>query len=310
MADGGPWYEWRVIPARVYHYRDPAAVVLGLGELRGRGLTPRGLLFIALDPRGETYVAVPDDFATVTDIRVGDKMTLKPPWDGRYYHFDSIVRLPGDTVLWNGDRRLGDTGSAPEVACAVAHWLKGSSAKSVFLGCAPHQPGCWWTRDERSAVIDLHATGLDSTVVTASGLLARRMGEPSLYQLPLFALRQGKLRDGWTEAYRSPLGNILMVERRVTNYSLVLTCERGLLELDVSGLPDEVREVARVDVEPGLGVIGRIDGGAFAVTRGRVESWGLADLTPAVLIGSPNQSLTDLPAALEAAPRRRSADRR
>jgi hypothetical protein len=27
-------------------------------------------------------------------------MTLKPPWDGRYYHFDAIYRLPGDTVLW------------------------------------------------------------------------------------------------------------------------------------------------------------------------------------------------------------------
>jgi hypothetical protein len=298
-----------MIPSRVYHYRDPAAVVLGLGELRERGLTPRGLLFIALDPRGETYIAVPDDFSTVTDIRVGDKMTLKPPWEGRYYHFDAIYRLPGDTVLWNGDRRLADAGSASEVACAVAHWLKGMSARNVFLGCAAHQPGSWWTRDERSVVIDLHATGLDSTVVTATGLLARRMGEPSLYALPLSALRRGDLRGGWTEVYRSRLGNILMVERRVTNYSLVLSCEQGLLEIDVSGLPDEVREMAHVEVEPGLGVVGRIDGGAFAVARGRVESWGLADLSPAELIGAPNSSLADLPAALESSPRRRSADR-
>src|SRR5690606_23411057 len=38
----GPCYRSSLmIPARVYHYRDPAAVVLGLGELRGRGLTPR-----------------------------------------------------------------------------------------------------------------------------------------------------------------------------------------------------------------------------------------------------------------------------
>ena len=298
-----------MIPARVYHYRDPAAVVLGLGELRSRGLTPRGLLFIALDSRGDTYIAVPDDFGSVTDIRVGDKLTLKPPWDGRYFHFDSIHRLPGDTVLWNGDRRLDAPGSAPEVACAVAHWLKGMSARNVFLGSAAHQPGSWWTRDERSAVIDLHAAGLDSTLVTAVGLLARRMGEPRLYHLPLSALRQGQLRDGWSEVYDSPLGNILMVERRVCNYSLVLTCEGGLVELDVSGLPDEVREIARVEIEPGLGVVGRIDGGAFAVTRGRVEPWGLTDLTPALLVGSPNQSLVDLPAALEAAPRRRSADR-
>jgi hypothetical protein len=298
-----------MIPARVYHFRDPASVVLGLGELGRRGLTPRGLLFIALDPRGETHVAVPDDFDYVTRIRVGDKMTLKPPWEGRYYHFDSIHRLPGDTVLWNGDRRLDDTGSASEVACAVAAWLKGLSARSVFLGCAPHQPGSWWTMDERSAVVDLHATGLDSTLVTAGGLLARRMGEPSLYYLPLAALRRGQLRDGWSEVYRAPLGNILLLERRALNYSLVLTCEQGLSEIDISGLPDEVREVARVEMEPGLGVVGRIDGGAFAVTRGRVEPWGLADVTPAQLIGAPNQSLVDLPGALDASPRRRAVDR-
>jgi hypothetical protein len=290
-----------MIPARVYRYRDPAAVVLGLGELRGRGLTPRGLLFIALDPRGETYIAVPDDFQSVTDIRVGDKLTLKPPWEGRYFHFDAIHRLPGDTVLWNGDRRLGDTGSASEVACAVAHWLKGSSARNVFLGCASHQPGSWWTCDERSHVIDLHAAGLDSTLVTAAGLLARRLGEDSLFHLPLSALRQGQLREGWVEVYRCPLGNILMVERRICNYSLVLTCEKALVELDASGLPDEVHEVARVEVEPGLGVLGRNDGGAFAVTRGRVEPWGLADLAPALLIGSTNQSLLELPAILDRA---------
>ena len=44
-----------MFPTRVYHYRDPAAVVLGLRELRRHGLTPRGLLFIALNPRGEFY---------------------------------------------------------------------------------------------------------------------------------------------------------------------------------------------------------------------------------------------------------------
>src|SRR5690349_24757926 len=99
---------------RVYHYRDPAAVILGLKELRKQGLTPRGLLFVALDPRGETYIAVPEDLDAVGNIRVGDKLSLVPPWEGRYFHFDAVHRLPGDSVLWNGDRRLGDTGSAPE----------------------------------------------------------------------------------------------------------------------------------------------------------------------------------------------------
>jgi hypothetical protein len=41
-----------VFATKVYHYRDPAAVILGLKELRKQGLTPRGLLFVALDPRG------------------------------------------------------------------------------------------------------------------------------------------------------------------------------------------------------------------------------------------------------------------
>ena len=135
---------------RVYHYRDPAAVILGLKELRKQGLTPRGLLFVGLDPRGETYIAVPEDLDAVSSIKVGDKLSLVAPWEGRYFHFDAVHRLPGDTVLWNGDRRLGDTGSAPEVACAIAEWLKGSSAKNVFLGCTPHQPGSWWTTDHRS----------------------------------------------------------------------------------------------------------------------------------------------------------------
>ena len=287
-----------MIPARVHRFRDPTAVVLGLEELGQRGLTPRGVLFIALDPRGETHIAIPDDASAVTRIRVGDKLTLKPPWEGRYFHFDAIHRLPGGTVLWNGDRRLGETGSAAAVACAVSVWLKGLSARSVFLGCTPHQAGSWWTPSERSSAIDLHATGYDSTVVTASGLLARRAGEPSLHFLPLAQVRTGDLRHGWTEVYRSNLGNVVLVERRVLNYSLVLTCERGLVEIDVSGLPDQVKEVSRVVLGPGLGVVGRIDGGAFAITRGRVEPWGLADVMPALLVGAPNQSLRDLPAAL------------
>jgi hypothetical protein len=89
-----------------------------------------------------------------------------------------------------------------------------------------------------------------------------------------------------------------MLERRILNYRLVLTCESGLVELDVSGLPEVAIETAHVQVESGLGIVGRIDGEAFAVTRGRVEPWGLADVTPAMLVGSPNQSILDLPAAL------------
>src|ERR1051325_7649384 len=214
---------------RVFHYRDPAAVILGLKELRKQGLTPRGLLFVALDPRGETYIAVPEDLDAVSNIRVGDKLSLVAPWEGRYFHFDAVHREPGDSVLWNGDRRLGDTGSAPEVACAISEWLKGSSAKNVFLGCNAHVPGSWWTVDHMSAVTDLHAMGFLDCVVATSGILARRIDDARLYHLDFPALRQdGRPTEGWAEVFKSEIGNILLVERRVLGYRLVLTCERGL----------------------------------------------------------------------------------
>ena len=292
-----------MIPARVYHYREPAAAMLGLQELAKRGLTPRGLLFIALDSRGECYFAVPDDTESVNKLRVGEKMGLEPPWEGRYFHFDAIHYLPGGTVLWNGDRRLGDTGSAPEIALAVANWIKGQNIKNVFLGCTPHQPGSWWTESQRSPVHDLHAAGIVDTVVTQSGLLARRIGEPDLFHRDFATLRRQGVRGEWEPVYRSPLGNILMLERRVVNYSIVLTCERGLIELDISGLPEDVRQtqVEPMDPSKGLGVVGRIDGGAFAVTRGRVEPWGLSDVTPAELVGSGSQSLAELPTTVAVA---------
>ncbi|MGE0548505.1 MAG: hypothetical protein AB7O24_16665 [Kofleriaceae bacterium] len=288
---------------RVYHYRDPAAVVLGLKELRKKGLTPRGLLFVALDPRGETWIAVPEDLDAVASIRVGDKLSLVPPWQGRYFHFDAVHRLPGDTVLWNGDRRLGDTGSAPEVACALSEWLKGSSAKNVFLGCAPHTPGSWWTPDHLSAVTNLHQLGLLDCVVTSSGILARKIDDRRLFHLEFQALaKRGSPDEGWQEVFNSEMGNILLIERRVLQYRLVITCERGLIEIDVSHLPDLVIETARVPMRSGFGVVGRIDNGAFAVTAGTIEPWGLTNMSPAMLVGSPTESLLELPKTLRAMP--------
>ena len=288
---------------RVYHYRDPAAVILGLKELRKQGLTPRGILFIALDPRGETYLAVPEDLDAVTNIRVGDKLSLVPPMEGRYFHFDAVHRLPGDTVLWNGDRRLGDTGSAPEVAVAISEWLKGSSAKNVFLGCTPHVPGSYWCVDHLSPVIDLHALGLLDCVVTTTGILARKIDDTRLYFLEWKTLRQhGNPGSGWQEVFTSNMGNIVLIERRVLQYRLVLTCEQGLIEIDVSHLPDLVIETARVPMRSGFGVVGRIDNGAFAVTVGTIEPWGLTNMSPAMLVGSPTDSLLELPKTLRAMP--------
>jgi hypothetical protein len=288
---------------RVYHYRDPAAVILGLKELRKQGLTPRGLLFVAVDPRGETYLAVPEDLDAVEGIRVGDKLSLVPPWAGRYFHFDAVHRLPGDSVLWNGDRRLADTGSAPEVACAISAWLKGSSARNVFLGCTPHVPGSWWTVDHMSAVTELHAMGFLDCVVTTSGILARKIDDARLYHVDFQALaRHGAPSSGWVEVFKSELGNVVLLERRVLQRRLVLTCEQGLLEIDVSHLPDLVIETARVPLRSGFGVVGRIGGGAFAVTAGTIEPWGLTNMSPAMLVGSPTESLLDLPMALPKRP--------
>lgn len=292
-----------MLATRVYQYREPAALALGLKQLRKQGLTPRGLLFIALDPRGETYLVVPEDFDAVASIRVGDKLSLVPPLEGRYFHLDAVHRLPGDRVLWNGDRRLGETGSAPEVAVAVSAWLKGSSAKNVFLGCAPHVPGSWWTIDHRSPVTALHALGYLDCVVASQGILARKIDDPRLFLLGFTTLQQqGNPGAGWIEVFTSELGNILLIERRVLHYRIVLTCERGLVEIDISHLPDLVIETARVPMRSGFGVVGRIDNGAFAVTVGTLESWGLTNMKPATLVGSPIASLLELPRMLEALP--------
>ncbi|CAN5593555.1 hypothetical protein BH11MYX1_BH11MYX1_34030 [soil metagenome] len=288
---------------KVYHYRDPAAVILGLKELRKQGLTPRGLLFVALDPRGETSIVVPQDLDAVANIRVGDKLSLVSPLEGRWFHFDAVHRLPGDSVLWNGDRRLGDTGSAPEVAVSISEWLKGSSSKNVFLGCTPHIPGSYWCVDHLSPVIDLHALGFLDCTITTTGILARKIDDKRLYHLEWKTLRQeGTLAAGWQEVFKSEMGNIILVERRVLHYRLVLTCEQGLVEIDVSHLPDLVIETARVPMQSGFGVVGRIDGGAFAVTAGTVEPWGLTNMSPAMLVGSPTDSLLELPKTLRAMP--------
>lgn len=288
---------------RVYHYREPAALTFALKELSKQGLTPRGVLFLALDPRGEIDLVVPEDPGAVAGLRVGDKLSLVPPLEGRFFHFDAVHRLPGDHVLWNGDRRLGDTGSAPEVALAISAWLKVSAASNVFLGCTPHVPGSWWTADHTSPVTDLHALGFLDCVVASQGILARKIDDPRLFLLGFAELAwHGTPERGWVPVFESELGNILLVERRVLHYRMVLTCERGLVEIDISQLPDQVVETARVPMRSGFGVVGRIDNGAFAVTTGTIEPWGLTNMSPATLVGSPIPSLLELPRMLKAMP--------
>jgi hypothetical protein len=285
------------IATRVYWYSDPMAASLGLANLGNSGLTTRGVLFLALDPRGAVRLAVPEQQTEVTRIRVGDKLALETPFPG-HYHFDSIHRLSGHGVLWNGDRRLAQPGSAAELAVAVAEWLRGAGARDMFLGCTPHHPGSWWTLSATSPAIALHDRGFVDVVTTRAGLLARRQGEPNIYYLPFTKLALLGPLEGWNPVFESPLGNVLMLERRVLGDRLVLTCARGLVEVDLEGLPD-VRSTAMVELDSGLGIVGRIDGGAFAVTCGTVSDWGLIDVAPALLLGARGDSLRDLARSLK-----------
>jgi len=282
--------------AIIEKFSGPSTLLGGLKRLRQRGITPRGLLFLALSPDGTINLAVPGDPDSVESIKVGEKLALVWPEPGRFFHFDAIHRLPGDFVLWNGDRRLKDPGDAPETAQLVASFLKGSSAKNVLFGCTPHQPGSWLA--EGRNVVTLHDHGVCEVVPVATGMFARRVMDHHLYFLPFAQLASTGRVDGWQEVFASPLGNVLMLERRVIGDRLVLSCERGLVEVDVSAVP-KVVEIARAQSNGSMAVVGRIDGGAFAVTSGKPQPWGLDETRPALLVGSPGDTLADLGRALE-----------
>lgn len=279
-------------------YAEPPALLRGLKALRERGLTPRGMLFLALSPDGAIHLGLPEDPERITSMKVGEKLALVWPVPGRFFHFDAIHRLPGDFVLWNGDRRLKDPGDAMQVATLVASFLKGGSSRNVLFGCTPHQGGSWLA-DTNRAVVALHEQGYVEVVPVASGLFARRVMDHRLFYLPFGVLASTGRLDGWGPVFDSPLGNILLLERRVVNDRLVLSCERGLVEVDVSQVP-RVVERARANTNGSMAVVGRIDGGAFAVTSGKPEPWGLDELRPALLIGGAGTTLADLGRALQA----------
>jgi hypothetical protein len=279
----------------VESFSGPPSLLRGLRTMRERGITPRGLLFLALSPDGTVHVGVPNDPEQITSIKIGEKLALVWPLDGRYYHYDAIHRLPGDFILWNGDRRLKDPGDAAEVTQIIASFLKGSSARNVLFGCTPHQPGSWLAHNR--TVVALHEQGVCEVVPVAQGLFARRVMDAHLFYLPFSSLASTGRVDGWTPVFESPLGNILLLERRMLGDRLVLSCAHGLVEVDVSQVPTVV-ERARATTNGSMAVVGRIDGGAFAVTSGKPQPWGLDGMRPALLVGSPGQSLVDLGKAL------------
>jgi hypothetical protein len=281
----------------VERFAEPTALLRGLQRLRTTGLTPRGLLFLALAPDGAIFVGTPEDPDEITRIRIGDKLALVWPLDGRFYHYDAVHRLPGDFVLYNGDRRLKDPGDASEVAALVASFLKGGSARNVLFGCTPHQPGSWLMQGRN--VVALHDHGVVEVVPVAQGLFARRVMDAHLYYLPFSRLASTGRVDGWEPVFESPLGNLLVLERRVLGDRLVLSCAGGLVEVDVAAVP-QVVERARATTNGSMAVVGRIDGGAFAVTSGKPQPWGLDEMRPALLVGGEGAGLADLGRALTA----------
>ena len=287
---------------KTLRFANPATFCMGLADLRRAGLTPRGLVFLALDHGGGVHLAVPEETEEVVRIKVGDKLALPIPQDdaigGRLYHYDSVHRLRDGCYLYNGDRRLQHPGNAPEVAGLVCDYLKVSQARNVFFGCTPHQPGSWLVANETASA--LHEAGFVEVVPVKNRLLARRIMDNHLWQLETV----GDRLDDWEPVFESPLGNIIMLERRIINDRLVLTCEKGLVEVDVGSLP-AVKEVDRVAMAMGFAVVGRVENTAFAVTQGKREPWGLDDVQPAVLIGARGGSLVALGKALAEAARKR-----
>jgi len=279
-----------MIPAKVLHYSSALAMMNGLTKLYQEGLRPRGVLFLALDANGAAYLVIPQRFNDMEKIKVGNKLSLPWPLKGRMFFLDAVYPMGEDVTLVNGDRRLGNFSSLADVATLVSSFVSDAAEESIFFGCTPHQPGSWWVSGEE--VIALHDRGFVEIVPTQQGLLARRTMDRGLYFLPTEAAVTGGV-ELWHQVYESPLGNVLMLERRLLYDQLVLSCQEGLVEVDVYDLP-RVNESGRFSLKGGFAVVGRISGGAFAVAQGVPREWGFADLGPATLVGSEGCSFMEL----------------
>lgn len=304
---------------RIESYSDTFGLIHGLGALRQKGLTPRSLLFVALNSQGRIYLALPEDLHQLdqSTLRVGEKLALRWPDAAdvpqRLFHFDSIHALRDDFIVLNGDRRLAYPGNALDVGAVVGRFIRSTGGTSVFFGCTPHQPGTWLQGGTQ--IVALHDYGVVEVVPVSCGLLARRLHDHRLYLMTYADIARTGHLEGWLPVYSSPLGNILLVERRVVDHRLVLSCERGLVEVDVRDLP-RVTERAQLPTpprmsSPGLGsdddfdlmeeeqvmspaVLGRLGNEAFVLTRGRAQTWGLRDITPAELWGAPTGEIADI----------------
>lgn len=275
---------------RCHIYSDGPALALGLSELAREGLTPRDLLFLALDPRGAAHLIVPDVKDRVRALKVGEKLAIAFPLSGPFYHFDSVHRLRPGLFLWNGDRRLAQPGNADDIAGAVTTFLANHDTQSVFFGCTPHHPGSWIA--SREGMEPLHEAGFVEALPIGEAVAARRLIDSRLWQIRTAP----KLR--MEPVFESPLGNILLLERRVVSDRLVLTCEEGLVDVDVSLFPWVMERARATLVHPGFAVLGRTEDGGFAVSWGEAQPWGIDEIGPAELVRAAGGTLAALAEAL------------
>ena len=278
-----------MVATRTTHYNSALAMIQGLKQLFREGLRPREVMFLAFDNHGDVSLTLPERRKDVEKLKVGEKLSLPQPVEGRYYHLDAVHPIGGDAVVINGDRRIGSLSSLVDVAALVSWFVKTAGDQSIFFGCTPHQPGSWWVKEEQT--VSLHERGFVEIVPAHQGLLARRIMDDGLYFLPREAQVTGT--EPWQRVYTSPLGNVLMLERRLLYDQLVLSCQEGLVEVDVYDLP-RVSETGRFSLKGGFAVVGRITGGAFAVARGTPMDWGFEGLSPATLVGSEGCSFMEL----------------
>ncbi|MBW2732791.1 MAG: hypothetical protein JRH20_10400 [Deltaproteobacteria bacterium] len=279
-----------MIAIRTLHFPSSVALVRGLRGLRDQGIHCRGLLFLALNERGEAHLAIAEDLSDGAKVKIGQKLALKPPFSGRVFYFDAVHPVGRQTAIVNGDRRIGKLATLVDATALVASYAQEMDGQSVFFGCTPHQPGSWWVQG--TTAIPLHERGFVECIPMEAGVVARRTLDDSLYFLPADGTVAGDAHY-WQAVYKSPLGNILMLERRTHTGRLVLSCQRGLVEVDLRGLP-RVREDASVELPGGYAVLGRITDGAFAVSRGIAQDWGFDELGPATLLGSRGGNLKKL----------------
>ncbi len=286
-----------MVPTRTLHFTSGLAFTGGMKKLLRQGLSPEEMLFLAFDRKGDVRLQISRFPDHTVKLRPGHKLALKRPFEQDMFYLDAAHPLNRMVVVINGDRRIGRLPSLVDVGVWMSWFVEKSGTRSVFFGCAPHMPGSWWIHGPDERVVPLHTSGfVDIVVAPDRGLLARRSFEPHLYYLPMADAVAGRL-DRWEKIYSSPLGNLLLLERRMVDDRLLLNCRDGLVEVGWEA-EGKVVEHGIKRAQCGCAVVGRVAEGTFAVSKGRPVDWGFDALSPATLVGVKECSFDRLTEAL------------